>query len=401
MSKTNSKQHKYHRHSNNTECYDFIDSVLNPHQQGTQIHHHHLSFRAHTSKGLTVKLIISIILTSIFFVAGIITGLLTGSLSLQSDAYHLLSDLASLITGLVANHLSKSKPTFLKTYGWARMEVVGALINSVFMLSICLTIVFDSVRRFITPASIEDPLLFTIVGTLGLLVNVVAIFLYADAENDNVKGMFAHALVDFFGSIAVLVSALVIQFTTWRYKDYIDPMMSLIIVALLVHGSVSSMLRTSQTLLQSTPNDVDLVSLNENLLNIDGLVAVHELHAWQLVNQGYVATAHIVVDKREQIKQIQSDSTNIFMKYQIFNTTIQVEFVDDFPTGSNHLDSCFYASSIGDIKRSFITPPVYQHGIGCPHVIYSDVGAEFHDETIETPIFSQPPNKDAQYLSLE
>jgi hypothetical protein len=98
------------------------------------------------------------------------------------------------------------------------------------------------------------------------------------------------------------------------------------------------------------------------------MLAIHELHIWQLSKKNYLATLHIIVDLKERNRQIHSSSTNILMRNQIFSSTIQIEFTDDFPAGVNHESTCFYASSVGSDKRCFITRPVYQHGIGCPHV---------------------------------
>lgn len=343
------------------DCHAFINSI---HSSDHEEHDH--------SKvgGLSCRLISMIILTGIFFFAELITGFITKSLALQSDAFHMFSDEASLIIGLIAHKLSKSPPTKIRTFGWARSEVLGGLVNAVFLLAICLTIFFDAIIRFIEVETIQNPVLFLIVGGLGLIVNVIGIFLLRDNtdHSDNIQGIFLHVIGDFLGSIGVMISACVIQFTDWKYKNYVDPAISLIIVCILVHGSFKLFLKTAKTVLESTPKNIDVDSICEELMKIEGMIAIHELHVWQLSTKNYLATLHIVADSKDRNQQIHSDSTNVLMKNEIFSSTIQIEFSEDFPAGINHEQSCFYASSFGSDKRCFIAHPVYQHGIGCPHI---------------------------------
>lgn len=350
------------------DCYAFVNSVLLP---GGDDHDHHEHEHNHSGgEEISCRLILMIILTGIFFFAELIVGFITKSLALQSDAFHMFSDEVSLIIGLVAHRLSKNPPTDSKTFGWARAEVLGGLANAIFLLAICLTIFFDVIMRFIEVEIIQQPLLFLIVGALGLLVNLIGIFLFHHhgGESVNIKGIFIHIVGDFLGSIGVLVSACVIQFTNWKYKYYLDPAISLLIVLILVHGSYKLFIKTSKTVLESTPHGVDMKLIREQLMEIEGMIAIHELHVWQLSKKNYIATLHIVVDPLERNRQIYSSATHVLMKNQIFSSTIQIEFVGDFPEGTNHESSCYYASSVGSDKRCYYTPPVYQHGIGCPHL---------------------------------
>ena len=96
----------------------------------------------------------------------------------------------------------------------------------------------NSIERFVEIEEIKKPLLFLIVGGLGLLVNILGLFIFHDhGHSDNLKGVFIHVLGDFFGSIGVVISACVVYFTDWKYKNYIDPALTLIIVVILVYGS--------------------------------------------------------------------------------------------------------------------------------------------------------------------
>jgi hypothetical protein len=177
-----------------------------------------------------------------------------------------------------------------------------------------------------------------------------------------------------------MISACVVKWTDCKYKDYIDPMIPLLILKILVYGSAKFFVKASRTVLESTPSDIDIDLLKEDLMKIEGMVAVHELHVWKLLNNNYISTCHVVVDSKERNQQVHANSTNIFIKHQIFSSTIQIEFANDFPTDVNHVGSCFYASTLCNNKRCFVTPPVYQYHIGCSHINLADIeGTDEHE----------------------
>ena len=380
-----SEHHHDHDHHHNDEstnvalldpsdCTHFMESAhihehSHDHDHGHgHGHDHHDHDHSHVT-AVTWRLITMIVLTGIMFLAELVTGFVTKSLSLQSDAFHMLSDEASLIIGLVCHKISKKPPTKEMTFGYARAEVLGGLVNSTFLLGICLTLFFEAIERLVDVEPIKEPLAFIIVGGIGLLVNIIGMFIFHDhSHSDNLQGIFLHVMGDFFGSIAVLISACVVKFTEWKYKDYVDPVLSLVIVIILVCSTQNLFRKTSKQILERCPEEVDVDEVKADLMKIDGMVAIHELHVWSLAKGLWIAMAHIVVDSKDKNKRVQEQTHNVLMTYGIFSSTIQIEFVDDFPQGVDHNDSCFYASAFGSDKRVFLTTPVYQHSIGCPHL---------------------------------
>ncbi len=125
----------------------------------------------------TFRLLSMLSLTFGYFLVEIIVGNITNSVALVADAFHMLSDVISLVIALVAVRISKRRSD-INTYGWVRAEVVGANINTVFLLALCLTIVFDAIRRYITPETIERVNLLLIVGSVGLGINIIGLFLF-------------------------------------------------------------------------------------------------------------------------------------------------------------------------------------------------------------------------------
>ena len=353
-----------------SDCTHFLENAHIHEDEDHHAHNHeeHDHDHSHVSK-VTWRLIAMIILTGIMFLAELITGFVTSSLSLQSDAFHMLSDEASLIIGLICHKISKRKPSNEMTFGYARAEVLGGLVNATFLLGICLTMFFEGIERLVETEPIKQPKAFLIVGSLGLLVNVLGLFIFHDhSHSDNLQGVFLHVMGDFFGSVAVVVSACVVQFSDWKYKDYLDPILSLIIVLILVMSTQKLFRKTASQVLEKTPDNISVDNLKEEIMKVDGIMSIHELHIWALAKDLNIALAHIVVDSKDKNKRVHEQVTNVLMSFGIFSSTIQIEFVDDFPHEVDHNDSCFYASSYGLEKRAFLTKPVYQHSIGCPHI---------------------------------
>jgi zinc transporter 1 len=137
--------------------------------------HHHSKRRFYQTK--TFRLLSMLSLTFGYFVVELVVGNITNSVALVADAFHMLSDVISLVIAIVAVRISKRRSN-INTYGWVRAEVVGANINTVFLLALCLTIVFDAIKRFFQPEPIVNVNLLLIVGSIGLGINIVGLFLF-------------------------------------------------------------------------------------------------------------------------------------------------------------------------------------------------------------------------------
>ncbi|CAF1665825.1 unnamed protein product, partial [Adineta ricciae] len=135
----------------------------------------HKNTRFYSTK--TFRLVSMMTLTFSYFVVELVVGNITNSLALVADAFHMLSDLIALAIGLIVVRIAKRRSD-INTFGWVRAEVVGANINSVFLLALCLTIIFDTIKRYIQPESIENPTLLLIVGSVGLGINIIGLFLF-------------------------------------------------------------------------------------------------------------------------------------------------------------------------------------------------------------------------------
>ena len=130
----------------------------------------------HHSKSF--KLIFQLVLTGLFFFVELIVGYIGNSMALVADSFHMLSDVISLLIGLIAVRMA-TKRSAKNTYGWVRAEVLGALINSVFLLALCFSIFIESIKRIIEPEPVEDAELVLYVGIAGLLINVIGMFIFS------------------------------------------------------------------------------------------------------------------------------------------------------------------------------------------------------------------------------
>jgi zinc transporter 1 len=154
--------------------------------------HHHSHERCCQTK--TVRLSTMLFLTFTYFIVELVVGNITHSVALIADAFHMLSDVISLVIAIVAVSIAKRRSD-VNTYGWVRAEVVGANINTVFLLALCLTIVFDSIKRFIQPESIENVNLLLIVGSVGLGINIIGLFLFQGFHGHSHGGSHSHAKI--------------------------------------------------------------------------------------------------------------------------------------------------------------------------------------------------------------
>lgn len=315
------------------------------------------------------KLIIVLCLNTIFLLSELIFGFIIKSLSLQSDSLNKLFNEVSLITGLVCNILFKKKASEKMTFGWERMEILGGLCNAVLLMSLCLTTFCDSVEYFMYSKKIDHPFLFIIVGASGIVINIIGMIIFHDNKKSfNLKGVFIHIIWYFLSSICVIISASVIYFTNWKYRYYIDPAISAVIVIFLFYFSIVLIKQTAKVLIDSVPVDINLNHIHQQLLQIPGIVSIHEPHVWEISHKYYYGFTHVVASSKDESQRIIRSVNDVMKNNGVHSITVQLEYLDDFPKGIDCNNKCLCAVSFGNDKRCFETLPVYKHKVGCPHV---------------------------------
>nr|EIF93697.1 cation efflux protein [Streptomyces tsukubensis NRRL18488] len=223
----------------------------------------------------------------------IVGGVVTGSLALVADAAHMATDGIGLGMALLAIHFANRPPSTNRTFGLARAEILAALANCLLLLGVGAYLLFEAVERFITPAETKSGL--TIVFALvGLVANVVSLALLMRGQKDslNVRGAYLEVLNDALGSVAVLVSAVIILLTGWQAAD---PIASLLIGLMIVPRTVKLLRETLNVLLEAAPKDVDMAEVRRHIVALPGVEDVHDLHAWTITSGMPVLSAHVVV----------------------------------------------------------------------------------------------------------
>lgn len=242
------------------------------------------------------RLSFSIALNGIIVAAEIAGGLLSGSLSLLSDALHNLTDVAALSLALVARRLGRRPPSSRHTYGLGRVEVLSALANSATILVVGTLVCRAAILRLLHPEAVSSGVML-IVAVIGLIANLASVFLLkGHGHNDlNMRGAFLHLMQDTLSSVVVVLAAL---FSGWRYGVYLDPLASLLVIAMIVRSSWSLLNESLQVLLESAPAGLDLDALQNDIQTIVPEAGLHHVHVWEVRPGKRMMTAHVQMADR-------------------------------------------------------------------------------------------------------
>ncbi|KAJ3270695.1 hypothetical protein HDV01_007519 [Terramyces sp. JEL0728] len=438
-----------------------------------------------------VKLIAMMFLSSLFFLAELIGGYSSGSISLIADSFHMLSDVAALFIAFYASKLAKSKdvgPEY--SYGLKRAEVLGALINGVSLLALSLTLIIEAIQRYFTPEHVTNPWAVLYVASAGLCMNIVGMFLFhghghshshthdhgeqntllvpsenvviemqragenpiqlrenvirvaqllhereasqseivedkhargstsgslhrkhsncahdhdhaghleddhrhdertevngghshseeghshdghnheghshGHAHDMNMHGVFLHILGDLLTSLGVITAVLIIIFVDQPWTIYVDPTMSLLITFIIINSTIPLVRSACYILVQGTPHTVSIDALRNDILTVDGVQSVHELHVWQLSDTQTIASVHVVVPRpddtsasnllmEERYMMLAASIKNKLHVHGIHSTTVQPEF-----QSSSEMTTCMLRCTTKDCEEKTCCPP--------------------------------------------
>uniref|UniRef100_A0A8C6TRY5 Solute carrier family 30 member 1a n=1 Tax=Neogobius melanostomus TaxID=47308 RepID=A0A8C6TRY5_9GOBI len=376
------------------------------------------------------RLLCMLSMTFGFFIVEVVVSRMTSSLSMLSDSFHMLSDVIALVVALVAVRFAeKTQSTNKNTFGWIRAEVMGALVNAVFLTALCFTIVLEAIERFMEPHEIQGPSWWPGWGPPGswstcwawghshggkshrakaqkagsceeetnnlvnhgspgaertlvcrdpaeVQANGSPHFEDPDVGDNssdpaqlNMRGVFLHVLGDALGSVIVVVTAVIFYFvwtpcgndencinpcinlhsTDHRHVNhtivdmsegqdalrmagpcwvlYLDPTLCITMVGILLYTTYPLLKESALILLQTVPKQINMNELNGRLLQLDGVLALHELHIWQLAGSRIIATAHIKCQDPTSYMDVAKRIKDFFHNEGIHATTIQPEFV--------------------------------------------------------------------------
>jgi cobalt-zinc-cadmium efflux system protein len=286
-------------------------------------HGHDHSHHHHPQPGTGAALRAAAVLTIAFAAAEAIGGWWTGSLALISDAGHMLTDGAALALGALAAWISRRPPSQRHSYGLGRVEIFAAGINGLTMLAIAVAVGYEAVVRFNDPTEVRGGAA-ALIALVGLALNLVVMRWLAPHGHDlNARAARLHVLGDALGSVAALVSGVVIALTGWTR---IDPLASLVICALIGISSLRLLREGVHALMEGVPAGLSVESVGSELARVDGVVSVHDVHVWTLSGSRTALSAHVVVRSLGQWdRTLHNLQHMLHHKFGIDHVTLQPE----------------------------------------------------------------------------
>jgi cobalt-zinc-cadmium efflux system protein len=269
----------------------------------------------------------AMVLTGGFMVAEVVGGVVAGSLALIADAGHMLTDAASLALAWAAFRVGRWPRDARRTYGYHRFQVLAAFVNGLALVAVVGWIAIEAVRRLFDPVEVLGGLMLAI-AAVGLLVNLAAfaILRRGDRENLNVQGAVLHVAADLLGSVATIVAALVILGTGWAP---IDPLLSLLVAALILHSAWRLLRKSAHILLEGAPDWLDDSELRQAVTTaLPTIKDVHHVHAWMLTSERPLITLHAEVASGADHQAVLASIQHVLReRFGIEHATIQIETV--------------------------------------------------------------------------
>lgn len=240
------------------------------------------------------RLVVAFAITAGILVAEVVGAMLTGSLALLVDAAHMLTDASGLLMAIIAASLALRAATAQRTWGYQRAEVLAAGAQAAVLLAVGIYAFVEGIQRLFEPPEIPSAGLL-VFGIIGLAGNIASIIVLSTGRNANLslRAAFLEVVNDALGSVAVIVSAIVISTTGWTQADALAGML---ISLLIIPRTLKILREAGSILLETAPRGLDMEQVRAHLLGVPHVLAVHDLHASQISTGLPVLSAHIVVE---------------------------------------------------------------------------------------------------------
>ncbi len=283
-------------------------------------HHHH-------DENITGRrLIVTMLLNFLITIVEIIGGIISGSLSLISDALHNFSDGIAVIISYFALKLKDKPNSYKHTFGFKRAEILAALINSSALLAISFYLFYESAVRLLNPTEVQGGLM-TIVAAVGLVANIAGTLLLKKGASSsiNIKAAYLHLLSDAVSSVAVILGGIAIYYLS---VYWLDPVLTILIAAYVLKESFHILTDALHVLMEGTPEGISLDDIKKAVESFEHVVNIHHIHVWSVGEKDIHLEAHVNIDNmmtvdsdvlREKIEKELQD------KFEIHHATIQFE----------------------------------------------------------------------------
>ena len=264
-------------------------------------------------------------LTGAFMIAEVITGVLSNSLALISDAAHMFTDTAALAIALVAIRVGRRPADKKRTFGYYRFEILAAAFNAILLFAVALYILFEAYQRFSIPPAIDSTLML-VVASVGLVINLISMRLLSGGKDEslNIKGAYLEVWSDMLGSAGVIVGAIVIKMTGWTWVDSAVA----VGIGLWIVPRTWQLLRVSlNILLEGVPEGVGMQEIDDAVRAVPGVVSAHDLHVWAITSNKLSLTVHVVTDvANEKVFDLLTAIRKMLaQRFDVAHTTVQIE----------------------------------------------------------------------------
>ena len=283
---------------------------------------HDLSGCSHTLEKTHKKTLISALAVAfIFMTIEVIGGALASSLALISDALHLFTDAGALMLGLIVLKIAHLPRTLKMSYGYHRAEILGALASALSLWALCGVLIYEAIRRLISPPEVNGPIVF-VIAAIGLAANLMMMRILHPSQKQslNIRAAYLHVIGDLLGSAGVILGGAILWLTHW---NPIDPIISILFSLGIVYGSGKIIKQTILILMESTPEGINPQAIQKDLLSIPGVKEVHDLHVWSVSAKKVAMSAHLVAENTHLA--LKEAHRIVEKNHGIAHMTIQVE----------------------------------------------------------------------------
>jgi cobalt-zinc-cadmium efflux system protein len=293
--------------------------------------HAHFHLRE-AAKQTTQRLSLSLVLTLAFVFLEAAAGIFANSLALLTDAAHNLTDVIALGLTWFAVRITAQPANAQKTYGYHRAGILVALLNSTTLVLISLGIFYEAYHRFMDPPEVQSGILIG-VGLIAVVINLVtALLVHRGSQSDlNLRSAFVHLMGDVLSTIGAVIAGVIIYFTD---ANWLDPFVSVLIGFLILYNAWGILRDAVDILLEATPHDVNIKKMVDDIVQVDGVLGIHDIHVWSLTQSLRTMSAHILTDDLHISAgaQIRGQVSEVLrQRYNITHATLQLECVDCFP----------------------------------------------------------------------
>jgi cobalt-zinc-cadmium efflux system protein len=280
---------------------------------------------------------ISAFLTGIYFFVELGLGIASGSIAVLSDAFHTFSAVGGVLLALVAGRIAARPSDRHRTFGSFRAELIGALLNGLFLLGMAVFVIYMGIRRLLDPVELEYGLMLAAAAG-GLVTELISLYVLTRGSRDNLnmRGAFWHVMQTFVGSLIIIVAAAVVYFTGFTL---IDPILGTAFGFVLIWAGWGITRDTLNLLMETVPSNVDLKKIEVALKGLPGVEELHHIHAWSLTSGRNLFSAHIGISETANAQDvIRAAEAVLTTSFDFYFTTLQVEPVGSHPVRARSID---------------------------------------------------------------